>query len=84
MKQNKLLILCALLMLAFTACSSDDDDIDNALVREVANTEPEFTYKDFEGTRGKARNAHHAASLQGNEGDVVGMGDADPFLDCTN
>jgi hypothetical protein len=49
MKQNKLLILCALLMLAFTACSSDDDDIDNALVREVANTEPEFTYKDFEG-----------------------------------
>ena len=48
MKQNKLLILCALLMLAFTACSSDDDDIN------VADWAKTRTYlKSVSGERGK-------------------------------
>ena len=43
----------------------DEDDVDSLPAQRV------------EQARREARNAHHAAALQGDEGDVVGMGDAD-------
>ena len=44
-----MVLVAAFVGSALISCSSDDEDIDDALVSEVANTGPEFTDKDFEG-----------------------------------